>query len=86
MDVARDLYLDLMKKCLTNWIYGDAEVKIIEGKNFCKRNIISLFNKLLGYQLTKSAPMDPHKRLNGKDWPITAYTMIGLKRLRSQLN
>jgi hypothetical protein len=51
---AKYLYLDLMKKSLTNWIYGDTE---------------------------KPVPMDPAKRIEGLDWPPTAHTMIGLKRL-----
>lgn len=80
MNDVRNLYLDLMKKCLTNWIYGDTEIKIIKGKYFPKREAIGLLNKF-GYQLIKPAPMDPDKRLNGLDWPLTAHTMVGLKRL-----
>ena len=30
MNIARELYLDLMKKILTNWIYGSKEVKIYQ--------------------------------------------------------
>jgi O-methyltransferase len=42
-----------MKRCLTNWIYGDMEEKLF----------------------------DPEVRAEGWDWPPTAHTMIGLKRL-----
>jgi hypothetical protein len=80
MNSTRDLYLNLMKKCLTNWIYGDTEIKLIKGKYFPKRELIGLLNKA-GYKITKPAPMDPNKRLNGLDWPLTAHTMVGLKRL-----
>lgn len=80
MNSVRDSYLDLIKKCLTNWIHGDMEVKIIKGKYFPKREFIGLLNKF-GYQIIKSAPMDSYKRLNGLDWPLTAHTMVGLKRL-----
>ena len=79
MDLTRDLYLDLMKKCLTNWIYGDRESEVITGKKLLKR-ITGLANKF-GYELIKPAPIDRQKRLNGRDWPPTAHTMIGLKRL-----
>ena len=47
------LYLDLMKRCLTNWIYGDWE----------------------------AVPGDAERRAEGKDWPATGHTMVGLKRL-----
>ena len=35
------LYLDLMKKCLTNWIYGDEEKVRVLPKSFLKRKIVS---------------------------------------------
>lgn len=47
-----NLYLDLLKRCLTNSIYGPREP---------------------GY--------DPEVRARGGDWPPTAHTMIGLRRL-----
>ena len=50
---ARNLYLDLMKRCLINWIYMDQEKK----------------------------PANPQMRIEGRDWPENAHTMIGLKRL-----
>jgi len=52
MGDSRGLYLDLMKRCLTNSVYGPSEP---------------------GY--------DPEVRARGADWPPTAHTMIGLKRL-----
>jgi hypothetical protein len=52
-DSTRALYLDLMKRCLTNWIYVDTEEK----------------------------PFDQQARAEGRDWPPTAHSMIGLKRL-----
>ncbi len=52
-DSATTLYLDLMKRCLTNWIYADVEEK----------------------------PFDQRARTEGRDWPPTAHSMIGLKRL-----
>src|SRR5215212_8250214 len=52
-ETCADLYLDLLKRCLTNWIYGDRE----------------------------QTPFDPQRRMNGGDWPESAHTMIGMKRL-----
>jgi hypothetical protein len=58
---ARELYLDLMKKVLTDIIYRDrpsARAPFMEATEF-----------------------DLERRTNGVDWPQTAHTMIGLKRL-----
>ncbi|MHB1036360.1 MAG: TylF/MycF family methyltransferase [Pirellulales bacterium] len=49
------LYLDLLKKCLTRYIF---------------------LNEQPG-----QATEDPALRIDGRDWPPTAETMIGLKRL-----
>lgn len=49
-----DLYIDLMKRCLTNTIYEDPG-----------------FANMYSFAI----------RENGYDWPKTAHTMIGLKRL-----
>jgi hypothetical protein len=56
---ASELYLDLMKKCLTGWIYKDA-----------------------GELHQRDAePCEDLKREEGRDWPVNAHTMVGLKRL-----
>src|SRR5439155_1101033 len=34
-----------------------------------------------GIQLVRSAPFDEAARSDGRDWPTTAHTMIGMKRL-----
>jgi len=57
------LYINLLKKCLTNMIYGDKEC----GPSW------------LGTLTLK--PMDESARMFGEDWPPTAHTMIGMKRL-----
>ncbi len=50
----KELYIDLIKKSVTNIIYEDPE-------------LASIYN--------------PYKRENGLDYPLSAHTMIGLKRL-----
>lgn len=57
---SRDLYLDLLKLCLTNLVYGDLNM---------------LHGKVTAY--------DPDVRVEGKDWPSCAHTMIGLKRMEN---
>lgn len=68
MDNASDLYLNLMKRCLTNWIYGETEVK-------------DVFPAICGIRVVKQKPFDQKRRVEGRDLPSTAHTMIGLKRL-----
>jgi Macrocin-O-methyltransferase (TylF) len=58
MDTGKQLYLDLMKRCLTNLIYQDR-------------------SSLLGQDLA----FDLRNRVEGRDWPANAHTMIGIHRL-----
>jgi hypothetical protein len=58
MNDAKALYLDLLKRCLTNMIYQDP-------------------GRLHG----SDVPFDLHTRAEGRDWPLVAHTMIGIKRL-----
>ena len=76
-DDVRALYLDLMKKCLTNLIYADEEEQP-------KGRISSLSRRRFGVSAIHRNPshgFDPSARTEGRDWPPTAHTMIGLKRL-----
>ena len=58
---ATALYLDLMKRTLTNWIYRD------EGELYQR----------------EPKPFEELVREEGRDWPLNAHTMIGLKRLNN---
>lgn len=51
-------YLDLVKRCLLNWVHADAEDALAHA----------------GGRLEQT-------RLEGRDWPVLAYTMVGLARL-----
>ncbi|GGP51713.1 TylF/MycF family methyltransferase [Saccharothrix coeruleofusca] len=66
MDNGVQLYLDLLKKTLTNVIYEDPSNP--------------------AYPTGPADPRphgdyDPTRRAGGEDWPLTAHTMVGLKRL-----
>jgi hypothetical protein len=72
-----DLYLDLMKKCLTHSLWFEQEEEVLGGKR-------GILPKLFG------ASDDPGKRekllqdkLNGRVWPQFAHTMIGFPRLNN---
>lgn len=81
MEDLRSMYLDLMKKCLTNWIYGPTEIRRLIASKFWKRKLIDIFYTVSGLEIAIPAPMQPAKRAEGVDWPPTAHTMVGLKRL-----
>lgn len=66
MDTGRRLYLDLMKKVLTNVVYEDNPLGY-------EHIPIPWFQGEPSY--------DPEKRRVGLDWPSVAHTMVGLKRL-----
>lgn len=80
MNNGHSLYLDLMKRCLTNWIYGDQEVRPVVNIRFSDQRLADSF-KAQKLRVMQEQPMDPQKRANGIDWPPTAHTMVGLKRL-----
>lgn len=77
---ARRLYLDLMKRTLTNWIYADREQVPVRPRRWWKRAVVRALARL-GFQVVRPARFEPRKRAEGRDWPAQAHTMIGLKRL-----
>ena len=86
MNEARQLYLDLMKKCLTCYLWGDkaAAFDAAYTKPALKRWIVQRLIRFFarrGLHLSRTVPFDPQARAEGKDWPASADTMIGLRRL-----
>lgn len=88
MNNSEDLYLDLMKKCLTAYLYDEssnrrltiAQNKRFRPKELFKRALLALATRC-GWEIRRVIPFDAHKRASGRDWPGFGYTMIGLKRL-----
>lgn len=88
MSGSEDLYLDLMKKSLTAYLYDEssnrrltvAHDKRFRPKEFMKRVLLGIAAHR-GLEIRKVIPFDPEKRAGGRDWPGFGYTMIGLKRL-----
>ena len=75
------LYLDLLKRALTNWIHGHEEFIHIKPTRIGK--LLGGFVSPEGSVLVKRQRFDHEKRSVGQDWPapLLAHTMIGLKRL-----
>ena len=82
-DDIQKLYLDLIKRCLTNYIYADSEVfPFTPKKNIIKRKMVEFLNER-GFRLVRPRPADITKRVTGQDRSPVAHTMIGLRRLEN---
>jgi hypothetical protein len=80
MDDPATLYLDLLKRCLTHWIYGDTENEDIDPRPLLRSEAL-VSGLAPGVRVIRHKPFDPQQRTMGLDWPPSAHTMIGLKRL-----
>jgi O-methyltransferase len=80
MSTAESLYLDLMKRCLVNLIYGELEAWPVEPRRFLKRKVVAAF-KSRGIKMVWDKPFNPEDRLYGRGWPAGAHTMLGIKVL-----
>ena len=74
-------YLDLMKRCLTNSIYGESEFIPISDRGLV-RKVVLKWCAARGLHIVRK-PHGARIREQGHDCPVTAHTMIGLKRLDS---
>jgi O-methyltransferase len=79
------LYLDLMKKTLTFYLWGEPLREYSPPKGNNPRSILlrALVRKLgaSGKKIYYKPPYDPKTRMEGRDHPLFAHTMIGLRRL-----
>ncbi len=80
MNSEASLYLELMKKCLTNTIYGDSELTPVSPSSYRRRMVTRILGHS-GITLARRILYSHEKREQGLDWPPYAHTMIGLKRL-----
>ncbi|HEY3974200.1 MAG TPA: TylF/MycF family methyltransferase [Candidatus Sulfotelmatobacter sp.] len=87
---ADQLYLDLMKQCLTRSIFPES-YRQIRGRPSRREHPVAwaVYPMLtpaldkLNLKLFRYAPFDQAKRAEGSDWPAEADTMVGLKRLEN---
>lgn len=86
MSESVDLYLDLMKKCLTYSLWGetvepaDPVSALPPGIRFIAGKVVTFLERRK-LRIMRTFEFDPVKRAEGRDWPPLADTMIGLKRL-----
>jgi len=83
---AADLYLDLLKKCLTRFVFPERYRPLTTNPSGWKarlyRPVGGMLSKI-GLELVRRAEFVAAKREEGSDWPADAETMIGLKRLQN---
>jgi O-methyltransferase len=86
---AAELYLDLMKNCLTRYIFPEIH-RPLHRPPLTIKNIawlayppIAAILEKRGLRLYRDATVDLERRAEGRDWPADAETMIGLKRLNN---
>lgn len=82
-DGVEERYLELMKHCLTRYLFIDEEFRALGGFRGWRR---VLYDPLLDILATRGLKVgttggDRSARQNGHDQPIHAETMVGLRRL-----
>lgn len=75
-------YLELLKKCLTRYGFEDKYTQLI-GLRFLPLIPLQKLLQLFGIHLVNLRSSNLSLREEGHDWPNTAETMIGLKRLEN---
>jgi O-methyltransferase len=83
---AADLYLDLLAKCLTRFLWIEDWDLVDPGPRTIKGLLYAPVRGLLtrlGVKLVRRRVVEPAVRAEGKDWPYEAETMIGLRRLEN---
>lgn len=91
MDEAARLYLDLLKKTLTYYIYGESYDPVgltddgrlspaMLARRVARKLVLGALEGT-DYTVVRRSAFDPKVREEGRDWPSKAHTMIGLKRL-----
>lgn len=86
--VGRDLesaYLELLKRSLCNLIHFETEIRPKTDNKKVRRALVRLINSLSSRRselvLIDKSQRDPRQRLEGRDWPVSGQTMVGLARL-----
>jgi O-methyltransferase len=86
LDAPEELYLDLLKKCVTRYVFPETVQPVTwmtPGRGL-RRTLCGIVDRLLGrygLRVMTRSHYQPAVREQGHDWPSEADTMIGLKRL-----
>jgi O-methyltransferase len=83
---AADLYLDLLKKCLTRSIFRDTFLKVEPAwiRTTLDAEAAQAIEQFLAsheFDVVRRCEVNPDDRRDGRDWPPDAETMVGMRRL-----
>jgi O-methyltransferase len=82
---AAELYLDLLKKTLTRFNFGESYAPLaLRPRGSVKHGLFRPIQRWLarrGLEIVRRVPVQQAARLEGRDWPADAETMVGMKRL-----
>lgn len=81
MTDTKKLYLELLKKSLTNSLYVEYEKGPALSPKGIINSLITGFFASKGLSIVYNKKDNKRRRLYGQDWPEFACTMVGLKRL-----
>lgn len=77
-----DRYLDLLKLCLTDLIRGSVVETTFPIEDYLRPEIVKACQEQ-GVSVVQKKPFDVAVRTDGRDWPSTGETMMGLIRLNN---
>ena len=83
---AAELYLDLLKKCLTRYLFGESYVPAVPPRGTLKHTAFEPVRRWLAgkdMEVIRHVPFDEQTRAEGRDWPARAESMAGLRRLEN---
>jgi O-methyltransferase len=83
---AAELYLDLLKKCLTRYLFGESYVPAVPPRGTLKHAAFGPVRRWLAgkdMEIIRNVPFDEPTRAEGRDWPARAESMAGLRRLEN---
>jgi O-methyltransferase len=76
----RQLYIDLVKRCVLNLLYVDAELNPIQPTSRLRSVLLSVCRRG-GVQLAHARRGNYHRRMDGEDFSDVAHSMLSLARL-----
>src|SRR3954468_22570984 len=79
-DDARLMYIDLIKRCVLNIPYVDAELNPIQPHGILRKAVLSVF-QTANIQLAHLRRGNYERRIAGHDFSDIAHSMLSLKRL-----
>jgi O-methyltransferase len=83
---AAELYLDLLRNCLTRYLFGESYVPAVPPRGTLKHTAFEPVRRRLAgkdMEVIRHVRFDEQTRAEGRDWPARAESMAGLRRLEN---